>query len=245
MKILILNGSPRARGSNTDRLLAPFAEGASSQGAEITMRYVAEMNIRDCQGCFGCWVATPGQCHILDDMPALIEEILNADSVVWASPLYHFGITASLKRVMERTLPLAQPEIVDDGKGCHHPSRYEGRDPRWLWVMNCEFPDVQHYDAVKAHMLALDSTRRTSEPTQAILCTAGEVLRASEAAPLWGEYLAHVRQCGVEFVRDGRISETTLTAACTPFIDIPTFCKAANQSWAQQKEMHGRKADQH
>jgi len=235
MHLLVINGSPRGTSSNTDRLLRPFMEGAEAEGATVKRLYTNQLQISDCQGCFACWGKTPGECFLEDDMSMVLSEMGKADVVIWASPLYTFGITSSLKRILDRMLPLASPEICQDEQGCYHPPRFPGRSMRSLWVLNSGFPDIGHFDAVHAHMDAIDKARRSKEPSQRIFCTAGELLKHEGAKPLWGPYLELIRQCGRELVIGGRISEETLQKTRSPFIKVDAYMKYTNQSWKKDE----------
>ena len=61
MKILAVNGSPTKKKGMTHLMLNLFLEGAAEAGAEVERFNVADKKIRYCDGCFNCWVRTPGQ----------------------------------------------------------------------------------------------------------------------------------------------------------------------------------------
>ncbi len=97
MKIVILNGSPRKDG-NTEIMCKAFAENTQH---ETVILNIAPMNIRGCMGCQYCY-RNNGECVQKDDMAKVMQEIKNADMVVFASPIYWFDITAQLKTVIDR-----------------------------------------------------------------------------------------------------------------------------------------------
>lgn len=100
MKIVVLTGSPRKKG--TSALLADaFIDGASQRGHEITRFDCAFLKVGGCRGCQYC-LAHEGQCVQQDDMAQIREAILAADLVVMVSPLYYFGISSQLKAVVDR-----------------------------------------------------------------------------------------------------------------------------------------------
>lgn len=74
MKILLINGSPKGKRSNSLKLAYSFIEGfkngcTDDEGSiSIDELHVASMNIAACKGCFACWQKTPGICCIKDDM---------------------------------------------------------------------------------------------------------------------------------------------------------------------------------
>lgn len=57
-------------------------------------------NVQPCLGCEHCH--TVGGCVQKDDMAALVPEIIKAYAVILATPVYYFGMTASLKAVIDR-----------------------------------------------------------------------------------------------------------------------------------------------
>lgn len=100
-KVLILSGSPRKNG-NSDILCDRFAKGASESGHKVEKIRVSEKNISYCRGCYAC--KTSGKCVINDDMPEILQKMIDADVIVLASPVYFYSIDAQLKAVIDRTV---------------------------------------------------------------------------------------------------------------------------------------------
>jgi len=102
MKIIVLHGSPR-KGKNTDTLADYFLQGLSETVPSETKHfYTNEMNIRPCQGCLGCANASDKRCIIKDDMQEIYSDFIEADAIVFATPMYWGYITAQLKAVVDR-----------------------------------------------------------------------------------------------------------------------------------------------
>ena len=99
MKIVILQGSPNINGS-TSLLVESFTRGAKEAGHEIQRYDVAHMNINPCTGCVAC--GFEGRCVQKDDNKIIRKAVLEADMVVFATPLYYFGMSAQLKAVVDR-----------------------------------------------------------------------------------------------------------------------------------------------
>jgi len=99
MKILVLQGSPNANGS-TALLAREFAGGAREAGHDVDIVDVASLDIAPCTGCVACGYGGP--CAQYDDFDELREQILAADMLVFATPLYYYGMTAQLKAVVDR-----------------------------------------------------------------------------------------------------------------------------------------------
>ena len=102
--IVILSGSPR-KGGNTDRLTAAFIAGAESLGKRVTLFRVADMGIGGCLGCNHCF-EEKGVCVQKDDMPQILGALRKADTIIFASPIYYFSVTAQLKLAIDRTYAL-------------------------------------------------------------------------------------------------------------------------------------------
>lgn len=228
-KILAINGSPRGRKSNTDKILQPFLAGAKEAGAVAETIYAVDLDVHDCTGCFSCWKKTPGKCIFNDDMPALLEKIRKADIIVWATPLYYYGMTARLQRVMERTLPLATPYIIKQGEHFSHPSRYQDNPKKTVLISNCGFIERYYFEALLKQFSILDKQERSLDNT--ILCTAGEMLAVPEAQQQISWYLDAAYEAGKEFVRAGKISAQTATTLSKDFVALETFIAMANASW--------------
>ena len=99
MNILVLQASPNVHGS-TALLVDGFSRGAREAGHKVTVADVCRMNIAPCTGCVAC--GYEGPCAQHDDMDALRRQILSADMLVLATPLYYYGMTAQLKTVIDR-----------------------------------------------------------------------------------------------------------------------------------------------
>ena len=67
MKILVLNGSPRANG-NTAGMVKTFQQAAEEHGHQVTVFNVCKMNIKGCLACEYCHGKGHGQCVRKDDM---------------------------------------------------------------------------------------------------------------------------------------------------------------------------------
>lgn len=106
MKILGLSFSPRADG-NTVVLLNQALSGAREEGAETELYSVAGKDIQPCDGCWGCREA--GKCPIKDDMQEVYDKLVEADGIIFGTPVYFYSMTGQGKTVIDRTIALNQP----------------------------------------------------------------------------------------------------------------------------------------
>lgn len=99
--VLIIEGSPRANG-NSAVLCDEFARGAEEAGCSVKRIRAARKKVAGCLGCNAC-LRNGGSCVQKDDMAEIRAEMLAADVIVLASPIYFYSMTAQLKAVIDRT----------------------------------------------------------------------------------------------------------------------------------------------
>jgi len=107
VKILAISCSPRKQG-NTEILLGEALKGAQYEGAEVELFSVAGKAIAPCDACDSC--RKKGVCHIKDDMQELYDKMLEADGIIFGTPIYFYNMAAQCKAVMDRTIALNHPE---------------------------------------------------------------------------------------------------------------------------------------
>ena len=99
MKIIVLMGSPNRKGS-TGILVENFTKGAEEAGNTVEVIDVCHADIHPCTGCVKC--GYEGPCVQKDDVNMIRKKLLASDMVVFATPLYYYGMTAQLKTVVDR-----------------------------------------------------------------------------------------------------------------------------------------------
>ncbi|MBR0416437.1 MAG: flavodoxin family protein [Firmicutes bacterium] len=109
MKIVVLNGSPRAEG-NTAAHVEAFAKGASAKH-DVCVLPVGTMNIGPCKACAACF-KNGGKCVQEDDMEKVTAALKEADMVVFASPIYYHSISGQLQNVISRFFAIGKPSAA-------------------------------------------------------------------------------------------------------------------------------------
>ena len=99
MKILVITGSPRKNG-NSNTLADNFIKGAEEVGHSVVRFDAAFKNVHPCVACNKCGMN--GECVFKDDFEFVKANIVDADCVVFATPMYYFGISAQIKAVIDR-----------------------------------------------------------------------------------------------------------------------------------------------
>ncbi len=110
--VLIISSSLR-KGSNSDALADEFMSGAIQAGNTAEKISLSNKKIAFCKGCLACQKTL--RCVINDDSIEITEKMLKADVIVFATPVYYYGMCGQLKTVLDRANPL-------------YPSDYRFRD---------------------------------------------------------------------------------------------------------------------
>ncbi len=97
MKIVIVNGSPRK--GNTNAAIEAFVSGAEKNN-DIEIIKADKLNISGCKGCGVCQCIKG--CVAKDDTNETIDKLVDADMIVFATPVYWWGMTAQLKLVIDK-----------------------------------------------------------------------------------------------------------------------------------------------
>ena len=98
-KVIIFSTSLRP-GSNSHAMAEQFAKGAEAAGHQVEFVSLRGKEIKFCVGCLSC--QKTGACVIKDDVPAIMESVLNADVVCWATPIYYYEMSGQMKTLIDR-----------------------------------------------------------------------------------------------------------------------------------------------
>jgi multimeric flavodoxin WrbA len=104
MKVIAINGSPRKKW-NTATLLEKALEGANSEGAEVELIHLYDLNFKGCTSCFSCKLKggkSYGKCAMKDELTPVLEKLKDADAVILGSPIYLGNSTGEMRSFMER-----------------------------------------------------------------------------------------------------------------------------------------------
>ena len=99
MKVLLINGSPHAKGS-TYTALNEVAVTLEKEGIETKMIHIGNQAIRGCIACAKC--REIGHCVFDDAVNDVAEKFANADGLVVGSPVYYASANATLVAFLDR-----------------------------------------------------------------------------------------------------------------------------------------------
>lgn len=140
MKIITILGSPRKKG-NTAKVLSMF-EGKVEDNHEVERINVTKYNVGGCLGCYKCQErkGEPG-CVQKDDALTIFDKMIQADAIVYASPLYCWSFTSQIKPLIDRHFCLVTGAGTPD-----HDSLISGKSAALL--VTCAGPVEGNCDAI-------------------------------------------------------------------------------------------------
>ncbi|HOE16533.1 MAG TPA: flavodoxin family protein [Syntrophorhabdaceae bacterium] len=97
-QILGLIGSPRRLGNS--ELITKEISRHITVPHTLKLIRLPSLNILPCKACYGCIMDNP--CPLDDDMGFLLKEIVRADALIIASPVYFLGTNAIFKKILDR-----------------------------------------------------------------------------------------------------------------------------------------------
>lgn len=126
MQIVIINGSPRAKGS-TGKALGVIKDKLLSldQTIELYEYHLGEIKPRYCDGCLSCY--RTGHCHNKEDgIEEISKRIDSSDGVIFGSPTYGSNVSGQLKVFIDRAHLLIEQLLKN--KPCITIATYENAD---------------------------------------------------------------------------------------------------------------------
>jgi multimeric flavodoxin WrbA len=124
MRIVLLNGNPLENDQAFEQYLGKLLNALEAKGHQVVHLKLGEMNIAYCNGCWGCWVKTPGECLTQDDSAIVCRELIHSDLALMASPVIMGFTSALLKKVNDKMIPIVHPYTLIDQNEVHHKPRY-------------------------------------------------------------------------------------------------------------------------
>ena len=101
MKVLAINGSPRA-GGNTEKLIQVVFAELAKEGIETELIRIGGQPVRGCTACFRCTELK--RCVFEDDpVNGIVEKLKTADGIILGSPVYFSDVTAEMKAFIDRS----------------------------------------------------------------------------------------------------------------------------------------------
>jgi len=99
VSVLGISTSPRLKG-NSDLLLREALAGAESAGAQVEYLRLCDFKIGPCVECNCCY--TTGKCRVEDDYQMILEKMLDADRLIFATPVFFMTVCSQAKMLIDR-----------------------------------------------------------------------------------------------------------------------------------------------
>ena len=233
MKILAINASHRGEKGHTHFLIDKLFQGAGAAGAECETITLAKLKINRCLACGHCHTDD----HLLqcvyddkDDVRAVFQKMTVADILIYATPVYVFGMTGLLKTFIDRmnatgnTLDL---RVSERGLLFHHVDRAICSKP-FVVLVCCDNLETETSKNVLSYFRTF--SRFMDAPQVGVLVRNGGRLSGHGSDPdrqqrfpkVFRVYAAY-EQAGRELAREGRIRYGTQRRANQEIIPVPFF----------------------
>ena len=147
-KVLLIDSSPRGTKGYTklycDNIKTYFEE----KDVEVRHLMLSQYKIEHCLGCLQCWIKKGGECILKDDIKELYKLYEECDLIIYAFPLYAYGVPGMLKDFIDRGV-MRQYQYFEKGLNeIRHPRR-EKSNKAFVVFSICGFPSFSQFDAVK------------------------------------------------------------------------------------------------
>ncbi len=150
MNVLILQGSPRAKG-NTAWMAEEFKNAAEAAGHQVTVMNVAKKKIAGCLACEYCHNKGNGECIQKDDMQELYPLMAEAEMLVLAAPIYYFTLDAQIQAPIQRMYCVNKPAKVKKMAmmvSSYSPNVYDGATAEFRDI--CNYWEVENLGVITA-----------------------------------------------------------------------------------------------
>lgn len=124
MKALLLDGR---QNNDFNIIYSSMMELLEEIGFEVESIFLREINIAACQGCFECWVKSPGECKIDDYSREVSKKMVQSDLIIHFTPITFGGYSSTIKYVIDRFIPNILPFFTKRNGETHHKYRYKKR----------------------------------------------------------------------------------------------------------------------
>lgn len=148
MKVLFLCGSPRKAG-NTASIIKRVAEKVSKNHS-VEICYVTDYQINGCTGCNICQgnLKEPG-CIQKDQAAELLSKVMDADTVIYGTPLYGHSYSGQLKIVFDRHVCLFKFVAGSDKAVDEMEIMSFIKDKPIAMIVSCQGPEENNTEIIK------------------------------------------------------------------------------------------------
>ena len=233
MRILAINASHRGNQGHTSFLIDKLFQGAREARAECEVVTLARVKINRCLACDQC-ETVEHHLHCVyddkDDVRAIFHKMAQADLIIYATPIYIFGMSGLLKTFLERlhaTADSLQMQLSNSGLVFHHIDHAICSKP-FVTLVCCDNVETETPKNVLAYFRTF--SRFMDAPQVGELVRNGGRLSGYGHNPerekmfpkMRGVYAAY-EQAGQELATESRIRRATQRCANQEIVPVPLF----------------------
>jgi len=214
-------------------MIKEILKGAETKGAKTENVFLSELKIAHCVGCFACWLDKDGGCIIDDDMKLIIEKYLQADIIVYGTPLYSDNVSSLLKTFIDRCLPMLSPNLERDVGGEYRHKEDDNPTVKFVIVSNGTFPEPSQFQVISHYFKRL-ARNTTTEVIAEIYRGQGLWLslpKYSDKRPIIDAYYQLLNQVGEEIVMKGALSEEVRLGLEKEFASYDEYMRERENFW--------------
>ena len=115
--------------------------------------------IKNCIGCFGCWIKTPGVCVIRDKYGDMGEVLSRCRELIIISQCFYGGFSPFVKNILDRSISYLHPYFRVINNEMHHRQRYDNHFDLSVWFYGQDITEAEKQTAeklVQANAVNLD-----------------------------------------------------------------------------------------
>jgi putative sterol carrier protein len=188
--------------------------------------YLRKKKIQNCIGCYTCWTKTPGKCIHKDDMTEeLFPKYIGSDIVIFATPLYFYSVTAGMKTFIDRTIPMAEPFMIERNGKSSHPLRC--KVPKIVALSVAGFPELGIFDQLSSWLKYIYKKDLIAE----IYRPGAESLASSAFGNIKADIFDALKEAGREIILNQSVSADIMKRITQSLGDRETFQLLANMWW--------------
>lgn len=230
MKVLALNGSLRGAKGATGRILQSMGTGVEKSGGIWEVVHISELKIETCRACNHCQKTKTYKCILdrMDNTEEVFSKMADSDVLIYASPVYVFGVSSILKRFLERIhshAPVAEVLLTKSGLFFHATDRLLSNKPLISIVVCDNIEDLtvnntKEYFRIFGRFMDAPHIAHLERRSAAAWMAALEGTGTKEKEDAESVLAAYGR-AGEELALKGCISRRTKKIAERPLIKIP------------------------
>ncbi len=247
MKMLAINGSHRGRRGCTQRLLDKLAQGAGEAGGGWETVVLAEKQVEPCLACDACnRPSSLGRCVLADkdDVAGIFDLMRGADIVVYATPVYVFGVTGRMKTFMDRFNSTGEGDrliLTRSGLIFHPVDRQVLGKPIVILTLCANVEE----ETVRSNVAYFRTFARYLDvPVVGTLVRKMAPALEEEGNPRREAVFAAYEQAGRELASQGRIAPKTEARANRPLLSVPFFDLLVRFRFFKRKALAQARQDQ-